>query len=423
MSHRRVSRVEWVVLALLVVSVCINYIDRGNLGVAGVTLSRELHLQPDKLGYLLSAFFWTYATFQIVAGWLVERYNVVWVYAAGYFLWSAATACTGLVHGFEMLFLLRLLLGISESVAYPAYSKIIAGTFPERQRGVANGLVDAGSKLGPAFGLLVGGTILNFYGWRWLFLGVGLVSMLWLIPWVIAAPKMRSGSTHTRGDGPGYFEILRKRDAWASFLALFCANYGWYFLLTWLPGYLQLERQYSTQRMALLGSLPFFLVAAGALIGGSISDAWIRRGASPTLVRKTFVCTGLTGCAVFLLPSAIAGDQTFSLVLMSIACLSMGLFSSNLWAITQTLAGPSAAGKWTGAQNGCGNLAGVVAPSVTGLIVNSTHSFYIAFVCVSAILLVGAFAFLVLMGRIELVPWGLRGPQIGGTATGGRTSI
>jgi len=269
----------------------------------------------------------------------------------------------------------------------------------------------------------VGGTILNLYGWRWLFLGVGLVSMLWLIPWVLVAPKMRAESTQTRGEGPSYREILTKRDAWASFLALFCANYGWYFLLTWLPGYLQLERQYSTQRMALLGSLPFFLVAAGALIGGSISDAWIRRGASPTLVRKTFVSGGCIGCAVFLLPSAIAANHTVSLVLMSTACLSMGLFSSNLWAITQRLAGPSAAGKWTAAQNCCGNLAGIVAPSVTGLIVKFTHSFYFAFVCVSAILLVAAFSFLVLMGRIEQVAWKLRASEMGETSLGGSTSM
>ncbi|MDP8981472.1 MAG: MFS transporter [Acidobacteriota bacterium] len=413
---------RWVVLVLLVISVCINYIDRGNLGVAGVTLSRELHLQPDKLGYLLSAFFWTYAVCQLVAGWLVERYNVLLVYAVGYFLWSLATACTGLVHGFEMLFLLRLLLGISESVAYPSYSKIIASAFHERQRGIANALVDAGSKLGPAFGLLVGGTILSLYGWRWLFLGVGLVSMLWLIPWVIAAPKLHAESTHTRAEGPGYLKILTKRDAWASFLALFCANYAWYFLLTWLPGYLQLERLYSTQKMALLGSLPFFLVAAGSVIGGSISDAWIRRGASPTLVRKTFVCGGCAGCAVFLLPSAMVTSQTLSMVLLSIACFCMGFFSSNLWAITQTLAGPAAAGKWTGAQNCIGNLAGVVAPSLTGLIVTYTHSFFLAFVCVSAVLLVAAFSFLVLMGRVEPVRWASYGPEMGETAAGGGTS-
>src|SRR5207248_2813733 len=159
-SARSVTRVEWVALALLVVSIGINYIDRGNLSVAGLALKDELNLNGTQLGWLLSAFFWTYASFQVVSGWLIDRYKVVWVYAAGYFIWSAATLLTGMVNGFAMLFTLRLILGMSESVAYPSYSKIIAAGFPERQRGIANGLIDAGSKLGPALGVLVGGMLL-----------------------------------------------------------------------------------------------------------------------------------------------------------------------------------------------------------------------------------------------------------------------
>src|SRR5262249_48949243 len=151
---------EWLVLVLLVFSVAINYIDRGNLSVAGVALSKELSLKPSQLGFLLSAFFWTYALFQLVAGWLIDRYNVIYVYAVGFGIWSAATGITGLANGFAILFVLRLLLGISESVAYPSYSKIIAASFPERQRGLANGLIDAGCKLGPAAGMVVGGLIL-----------------------------------------------------------------------------------------------------------------------------------------------------------------------------------------------------------------------------------------------------------------------
>src|SRR5579884_275462 len=137
-SARTVTTVEWIALGLLVVSIGINYVDRGNLSVAGVALKNELHLNGTQLGWLLSAFFWTYASFQMVSGWLIDRYNVVWVYAAGYLIWSAATLFTGIVTGFTMLFTLRLLLGMSESVAYPSYSKIIAAGFPERKRGIAN---------------------------------------------------------------------------------------------------------------------------------------------------------------------------------------------------------------------------------------------------------------------------------------------
>ena len=402
------ARMQWIVLILLVISICINYIDRGNLSVAGVSLSHELHLGPSQLGQLFSAFFWTYAGFMILAGWLVEKYNVIWVYAAGYLIWSAATALTGFVNGFAMLFLLRLLLGMSESVAYPSYSKIIAAGIPEKQRGMANGLIDAGSKLGPALGMVVGGSIMAQYGWRALFISIGVVSLAWLVPWCLVAPKIRTHELGKNEDAPGFAEILSKRDAWATFLCLFCANYGWYCMLTWIPGYLQMERHYSAEMMALAGSLPFWAVAAGAVLGGWLSDRWIAHGGSTTRVRKTFVASGLCLSALFLLPAAVAADQVLAMALLVAASFAFGFFSSNHWAITQTLAGPAAAGKWTGLQNCAGNMAGVVAPIVTGFIVERTGSFYLAFVWVCINLVVGACSYLFLVGKIQPVTWRAR---------------
>ena len=402
------TRAEWVALWLLVVSICINYIDRGNLSVAGVALQDELHLTNTELGWLLSAFFWSYAGFQMISGWLIDRYNVVWVYAAGYFLWSAATALTGAASGFAMLFGLRLVLGMSESVAYPSYSKIIAAGFPERQRGMANGLIDAGSKLGPALGILVGGMILVSLGWRWLFLSIGIVSMLWLIPWAATAGGIRTGETSNLHDGrpaPGFREIFGKREAWGTFLGLFCGNYGWYFMLTWLPQYFIKERHYSTEMMAQLGSLPFWSVATGALVGGWLSDRWIDRGASPTRVRKTFTVAGLSLFAVLFLPGALIADPTLNLWLLVTAAFCFGFFSSNLWAVTQTLAGTAAAGRWTGIQNMAGNFAGIVVPIVTGALLDRTGKFYAAFVCVSALVLLGALSYLIVIPKIEPVSW------------------
>src|SRR5437879_5812555 len=155
----RLTTTQWRVLWLLVFSVCINYIDRGNLSVAAPQLVAEMKLTATQMGLLLSAFFWTYAVCQIVGGWLVDKYDVRWVYGIGFALWSLATAATGLVGGFVSLFVLRLLLGMGEAVSYPSYSKIIAGNFTERYRGIANAWIDAGSKCGPALGNLIGGLL------------------------------------------------------------------------------------------------------------------------------------------------------------------------------------------------------------------------------------------------------------------------
>ncbi len=145
-------------------------------------LERDLHLSPSQLGVLLSSFFWTYSVFQIVSGWMVDRFEVNWVLALGVLAWSCATLTTGLVHGFALLLTARLLLGVGESVAYPSYNKIIAKHFRASHRGRANGLISAGWAAGPALGTLVGGLLIAHVGWRLFFVVLGPASLLWLPP-------------------------------------------------------------------------------------------------------------------------------------------------------------------------------------------------------------------------------------------------
>jgi ACS family D-galactonate transporter-like MFS transporter len=400
----RLSFVQWVVLGLLVISIGVNYIDRGTLAVASPFLIAELNLTKTQLGTLFSTFFWTYAAFQLVAGWLVDRYDVRFVLGAGFLIWSAATLLTGLANSFAAIFVLRLLLGMGESVAYPSYSRILAGSFPERHRGTANALIDAGSKCGPALGVLIGGLVVGHFGWRALFFVLGFGGLLWLVPWGIWGPRPASVERPRDGACPGILEILGKRSAWGTFLGLFCVNYAWYFLVFWLPPYLVIERHFSANMMAVFGSMPFWGLALSSAMSGWASDLWIARGGSPTRVRKTFMATGML-LSTLILPAAIVRDATTSMVLLVITSLCFGLFTSNLWAITQTLAGPEAAGKWTGWQNMFGNFAGIFGPWFTGRIVDATGQFLLAFVAVCVALIIGAFAFTVIVGDLKPVQW------------------
>jgi len=406
----RLNTVEKRVLVLLVLSVGINYIDRGTLSVAAPQLTREMALDPEKMGLLLSGFFWTYAVCQILGGWLVDRYNVRWVYGIGFVLWSGATLATGLISTFAALFALRLLLGLGESVAYPSYSKIIAGTFPQTHRGIANSLVDMGSKIGPALGTLIGGLVVAQYGWRSLFLVLGGGSLLWLIPWVIWGPRDHAVEVAERVEPPGIPEILSKRDAWGTFFGLFGLDYIWYFLLTWLPSYLVNIRHFSETMMAVLGSVPFWGIGLSSVFCGWMSDRLIVRGGSPTTVRKFFAGTGLI-LGVLIIPAAMVEDRMVSMVFIMIASLALGMSTSNLWAVTQTLAGKSASGKWTGLQNGFGNMAGIVGPYLTGMIVNRTHSYVLAFVATGLAALIGGLSFVFVVGKLEPVAWKVR-PKI-----------
>lgn len=394
-------------LALLVVSICINYIDRANLSAAAKGLSDELALDPKQLGLLFSSFFFSYALFQIPSGWLIDRFNVYWIYAIGYFVWSSATALTGIANSYYLILGLRLLLGTAEACAYPSYSKIIAGSFPEAKRGLPNALIDAGSKLGPWLGLLIGGNIVAGYGWRMMFFSIGGLSLLWLVPWCLSIRGIADHTTNesTVTGSPGVLQILSERSAWGTFIGLFCSNYTWYFLLTWLPSYLQTERHFSQELMSNLGSVPFLAVACSSTFGGWMSDRLIRAGKPVTLVRKSFAVTGLGGSMCLLLPSSVVNDQFLALVLITGACIFFGLYSSNVWAITQTLSGAAAAGKWTGIQNTFGNLAGIAAPYLTGWIVKETHSFYWAFVLVTLLLAIGVVAFLGVVKQLTPVDW------------------
>jgi MFS family permease len=334
------------VIALLALAALINYIDRGNLSIAASMLKDELRLSPSQLGILLSSFFWTYAFFQPVSGWLADRFDAKWVLAIGFFLWSGATAATGGLHTFAALLAARLMLGIGESTAYPCYARTLIRHVPEVGRGFANALIAVGVGCGPALGTFFGGTLMARYGWRPFFIVLGLISMAWLIPWLRWIPRAGTAISTVEKGGPGFLELLAKRSVWGTCGGLFGANYVLYFEITWLPYYLQRERHLSMGTMAKISGVGYLCYSAGAAIFGWLSDRWIAAGATPTLVRKTFAGVGAGTAGLLLLGCAIAGPR-LSVILLLLAFGAGGMCGSNIWAITQTLAGSRMAGLWT----------------------------------------------------------------------------
>jgi ACS family D-galactonate transporter-like MFS transporter len=389
---------------LVVVSVWINYLDRGNLSVAAPQLAPDLGLTPTQVGALLSAFFWTYSVLQVAGGWLVDRFPVAKVYASGYLLWTLATLATGFANSFAALLALRMLLGAGESVAYPAYSRLLSAMFPESKRGFANALIDTGTKGGPALGIFAGGFLMAQFGWRAMFVAIGGLSLVWLPFWFRAT---RSGLPQTaRPQAAGTFaEIARRSDAWLTFAGLFCFNYGFYFLLSWLPSYLVAERGYSLRMMAVFGALPYVATAAASLAAGAASDRWIRRGCPARRVRSRLAAGGLLACG-FALGSSAFGSNVASMINLIVAFAALGVFTSQVWAITQALAGTRLAGRWTGLQNALGNLGGVAAPVVTGALVERSGSFAPAFLTAAAFVLAAAG----LYGALARRPSGDAGP-------------
>src|SRR5262249_33519258 len=222
-------------------------------------------------------------------------------------------------------------------VAFPSCSKILAQHLPEHYRGFANGVITAGTKCGPAVGSLGAGLLMARYGWRSVFIGMGLLSLAWLLAWIKWMPRRKS-SVSALSVAPGLIDILRQRSFWGSCAGLFCGAYHLYFMLTWLPFYLVHERHLSIQDMAKTTAVYYLVDAMAAIATGWVTDSCIRSGFTPTLVRKSAMALGWTTAAIGLSGLGLAGLHSYLGWLM-IAAVGCGIGQSGTFTFPQTLAG------------------------------------------------------------------------------------
>jgi len=394
----------WIV-PLLALAIFINYVDRGNLATAAPLLKTELSLSAAQIGVLISAFFWAYTPGLVLAGWLADRFNAYMTLAAGLAIWSIATLLTGVAGSIAVLLGLRVLLGVGEAAAFPCSSTIIARHVPAHRLGAANALTLVGLSMGPAVGIFFGGHLMAELGWRGVFLLFGAVSLLWLVPWLVATRKLSAERPSAESAaGPPFLAILARRELWGASLGHFAINFGFYFVVSWMPLYLVQAQGYTVPEMANLGGAIYLVYAAAAYGSGWLSDRWIETGATVNRVRKTFFvatlllsAAGLLACAVLPPSGAIAS--------LFVIAVGLGAVGPHIFASAQTLAGPQGAGKWVGVQNAFGNFAGILGPIVTGIIVDRTGGFEGAFVLAAAVTLTGVLGYGVIVSKIAPIQW------------------
>jgi len=385
-------------ILLLGAGVFLNYVDRGAIGIAAPLMTGELKLDPKQFGLVLSAFFWVYAPAQLLVGWLVDRFSVYRLMALGVLLWAASTLLMGLVGGFASLLVLRIMLGIGETVAFPGGSKIITRHVPSESRGVANAALALGIALGPAIGTLAGGLILASFGWRAIFVTFGLVTLLWLAPWQLA---VREFADEKSLDARVPVKLLTGRwSLWSMSIAHFASNYVFYFLLGWLPLYLTKSRGLPIREMTWIATVGYSVQAVAALACGAWSDRWTRGGRSEATVRRFMMFGGqlVAAASVFALPYARTPVQLAAV--LGIAGAATGVLSLNTYAVAQMFSGRRAAGTWVGVQNAFGNLSGIIGPIVTGIIV-SDAGFTMACWATAAVAALGALWWIWGVPRIE----------------------
>lgn len=377
----RTVNVSRALVILLGAAVFLNYVDRGAIAVAAPLMKGELGLTATEFGTAVSAFFWIYAPVQLFAGWLCDRFSVYRLMALGVIVWALSTLLMGFAGGFISLLVLRVMLGIGESIAFPGSGKIIAQHVPAEGRGVANAWCAAGIALGPAVGTLAGGMIVANLGWRPMFIVFGLATLIWLVPWqrvVAALPTMVDVA-----DAPAIpaRQLIRRWSLWSMGIGHAAGNYSFYFMLAFLPLYLVQQRGLTIEQMTLLATLGYAVQAVAAFTVGSVSDRWTRSGRSEAAIRRGMLVVGQLVAAGCILGIAATDSIAVIGLLLCIAGAATASLSMNLYSVAQMFAGPRAAGTWIGIQNAIGNISGIFGPIVSGILIDRAgydSAFYLA---------------------------------------------
>jgi MFS family permease len=394
---------RWTIVGLLFTASLINYFDRATISFALPLLSQELHLGPETKGVLLSAFFWSYALMQIPMGIFADRVNLRWLYAAAFALWSISQGLIGLAAGLSALIAFRVLLGVGEAIYLPGGSKIVSLLFRPSERGLPCGLFDFGTRTGLVIEGVLVPWMLTTFGWRMTFAVVGFTALLWLVPWLMIAPKRlqgnRTGTTAGRDFWATTLALLTNRNLMGTCLGFFCFDYYWYFLVNWLPDYLVTSRGLTILKAGFYAALPYLVFGISEPVGGWIADRLVSAGWSETRARKGIVTVAfLTG--LLLIPAARVNTPGAAVALIIGGCL-VGLATGNLLVILQSCAPHNEVGLWTGVYNFVGNIAGIVSPLITGFLIEKTGSYTPPFILAAALIAVGPLAFWFIVGELK----------------------
>ena len=427
MSWRR----GWISLFLFTLAM-INYVDRVALSVASKPIADEFGLSPVVMGYLFSSFLWTYLLCLMPMGILVDKFGSKIVNAAGITVWSAATMLTGLAPSYVALIATRLAMGVGEATTFPAGGRVVREWIPAGERGMTNAIFMAGTQAGPAFGALIVAWIVSEIGWRGSFLAVGAIGFLWLAAWLVwydipervrwlgqeereKIVRERGAATDAlekRSGSKRVLDLLRSRTMVGLALAEGCAVYTQYLFLTWLPSYLQTTRHLTILKTGMFTALPY---AGAALLGialGRVSDRILTHDAVGQGRRRSMGVVMMLSSSVILLTPFV--EQIWlMMVLFTLSLTGMATaISLNFSLVNDLLRNPEDSGKAMSILVVGGNSFGIIAPIVTGYVIQATGSYNWAF-GIAGLLLVAGATILLTMTRspIELSP---AGPRIAG---------
>ncbi|MTV37695.1 MFS transporter [Duganella radicis] len=429
-----ITRKRWLILAMLFAVTTINYADRATISIAGPEIKKELGLSAVQMGFIFSAFAWSYVVAQLPGGWLLDRFGSKITYFFSIFLWSTFTLFTGAAGFFTgaaavgVLFTLRLLVGAAEAPSFPGNSRIASSWFPTQERGLAAAIFNSAQYFATVLFAPIMGWLVHTLGWHSVFYVMGGLGIVVAFVWLktIYGPKdhpgISAGELRYIQEGGALVdlegtqrtaqpkqvdtlacikELLGNRMLLGVYVGQYCITTLTYFFLTWFPVYLVQERHMTILKAGFVASLPAIAGFLGGITGGWMSDRLARRGYSLSVSRKLPIVLGMLMSMSMIACNYIETDALVVAV-MSLAFFGKGIGALG-WAVVSDTS-PKEAGGLSGALfNTFGNTAGITTPIVIGYIVDATGSFAGALVYVGANAALAIACYLFVVGDIQRV--------------------
>jgi MFS family permease len=397
------------IVIFLFFNVIINFVDRVNLSIAAPVIAKQFQWDSATMGWIFSAYLWTYTICLIPAGWLVDRKGTRLISSLSIVVWSASAMLTGTVTNFTNMIAVRLGLGVGESAAMPACNKVIRQWFPSGERGFATAIFHSGVFVSVVIANPFVAWLVLHSGWRWSFVIVGAFGFIWLFVWLrwFELPEKCSWlPDHERElilrnrDYPADVAhsnlwavtgiLLRQKTMWGLALTEGCVNYMNYLFLSWLPSYLMHDRGMNLMQAGLYGTVPYIVGVVLELFFGRLSDRILTPERLKKGGRRNQVILFLILSSVILLISMVHTKWAI-LALISVALSFNTTTVTFVYSLTNDLVeDPQIAGAAFGVLLVGGNLFGMAAPVVTGYLVKATGSFTSAFELSGLVALAGA---------------------------------
>jgi ACS family glucarate transporter-like MFS transporter len=372
------TRARHTMLGFALGTMALAYIDRVAISMSSSAIQRDLALSDAQLGWVFSAFTLAYALFEVPSGWLADRFGARRMMARIVLWWSAFTAATAAANGFASLVGIRFLFGVGEAGVLPTLASAFRRWLPDRERGRAFGLTVAAGALGSAVATPIVGAMLERFTWRESFVAFGVLGAAWAGVWyawmrddprehaaVNAAEVAEIGPpAHASHGAVPWRRLARSRNLIVICAMYFCAIYGWYFFMSWLPQYLERARGFDIRAIGWLAPLPWIAIAAGCFLGGLLSDHLVRTRGRRVGLRLPGI-VGLPIAAGMIVGAILTPSAAYATAFLTAAAGFAALGIAAAWSTCLAIGGRHG-GVVSGAMNMFGNLGGTVCPIVFG---------------------------------------------------------